>query len=318
MEQSTQEKPIELYFIRHGETEGNKNDVANSEIDIELSEKGKNQAIEEKKVYDALIKAGKITDKTPIISTIKERAIKTAQLLTGKNVDDITIDDGFAERKLGSWDGTITNHLGTELGGDFAPPNGGENFAMQQARLKPVLEKYIEKAKKEPVIIVSHNGTMRRIANLLIKGSDIVVDNAKLYCARSVDGGETWEFKKLSLENDKIIETEPEQKPKSKAILEPILRNPNYKFSLATNNNGSILTCIPTKLTTHQKDVKGIAETLGKTLIGNHHRTFDDTTTKIKFPAREISITLNPIQTEILQTFAKEKDITIPQPQMAR
>lgn len=316
MEQHSQQKPIEIYFLRHGETLGNKDDVVCSGLDVELSEKGRNQAIEENKLYNALINAGKITNKIPVISTSKKRALDTAKLFTGKN--DFEIDDGFTERSFGRWDGTLTNYLNDELGSKFTPPEG-ENFATHQERLKPILEKYIEKAKHKPVIIASHNGTMRRIANMLIGREDIIVENARLYCARSLDGGNSWDFKKLSLgSNNEIIEEEPKQRPPRSNKIESILKDSNNKTSLKTEQNGSSIFKLKTSVKTSQQQTKEIAESLGKAFIGNHHRALTDTTTKIKFPDREISITLNPMQTEILQAFAKEKNITISPPQIAR
>jgi broad specificity phosphatase PhoE len=304
-------QPIEIYMIRHGETANNGNDVVCSKVDNPLSEKGKGQAREAHKIYKALLSEGKITNTTPIITTGKKRTNETAELFTNRS--DFAISDGFMERGFGKWDGVLTNQLNDEFGSDFTPP-GGENRAAHQKRIEPALKECIERAKSGPVIVVSHTGTMSRVANLLVGEKNLKIDNAQPYCARSLDNGKTWEFKKLGVnENNKIVESDPERKPDLKPVLETLLKSPIYKISLDIKSDGSsIFAVTPDKAKTTQQETKNIAAILGKGLVGNNHRTRAEPATKITFPMRDISIKLDPMQTEILQEFATQKQINTP------
>ena len=99
---------VELYIVRHGQTETNRQNRVNGfATNLNLNEVGKQQA---KDLRDNL----DINMFDEVISSPLNRASQTAEILN-QDVHNIQIDDRLAEINYGSWDGqtvedTISAH----------------------------------------------------------------------------------------------------------------------------------------------------------------------------------------------------------------
>ncbi len=87
-----------IYIVRHGETNWNLEGRYQGSIDVELNEKGRNQALE--------IKA-KLKDVSfdEVISSPLKRAFETAEIISGSK--DILTDTRLIERKGGELEGKL-------------------------------------------------------------------------------------------------------------------------------------------------------------------------------------------------------------------
>ena len=89
---------LEMYFIRHGESAGNKENRFRGRYDFPLNENGIRQA---KALRDTL----REIPFDAIYSSPLSRALQTAQILANNQME-VTIDQGFINISLGEWENT--------------------------------------------------------------------------------------------------------------------------------------------------------------------------------------------------------------------
>lgn len=96
---------LELYIIRHGETDTNKEARINgNSTNMPLNEKGRQQAQELKSSFD-------LSNFDEVISSPLKRAFETAQIITEGTGIEIKTDDRLREADYGSWDGKTEEEL---------------------------------------------------------------------------------------------------------------------------------------------------------------------------------------------------------------
>jgi len=135
---------LHVIFIRHGRTIDNEQGViSGGEADPELTPEGREQAQQSHTVYQALRATGIVTDRTPVYTTDRKRALDTATFFTGrdrdrdrdrdeqeqeqteqKHTNTFIIDPRLLERKLGEWDTILTERFQKEIKviPGFSPP----------------------------------------------------------------------------------------------------------------------------------------------------------------------------------------------------
>lgn len=89
-----------IYIMRHGQTEANRTGILQGRIDVPLNEEGIKQA---EKTKNELDKKGVSFDF--VYSSPLTRARQTAKIISGKDENDIVIDDRIAEISFGKYDG---------------------------------------------------------------------------------------------------------------------------------------------------------------------------------------------------------------------
>ncbi len=147
---------VRIAILRHGPTLWNQEKRYQGHTDIPLSPEG-----------EMIVKKWKLPQELTsyrIISSPLMRAKATARILTGKEPET---EKRIIEMFLGNWEGLKSGEIKARYGKDiFAEdyagldfkPHGGENLRETQERLKLWLEEVFKK--KEPVLAVSHKGTM--------------------------------------------------------------------------------------------------------------------------------------------------------------
>ncbi|MET3291117.1 UNVERIFIED_CONTAM: broad specificity phosphatase PhoE [Brevibacillus sp. OAP136] len=161
------DKPLTLYFVRHGETHFNKQGRMQGWSDSPLTEKGKETAIH----------LGKGLADIPFVaaySSTSERAIDTAQyILDGRSVPLIT-DKNLREINFGEWEAESAEKIMEqypaiwEFDPNFKSPVGGESIPELLKRTQTAVERIIRenKAKGGNVLVVTHGlATMNFIYN---------------------------------------------------------------------------------------------------------------------------------------------------------
>ena len=149
-----------FYFVRHGETEWNKNNIFQGHNDIPLNESGRKQAQDKHNIF--------VTHKNiKFFSSPLQRAKETAQIITDNN-PDITLIPEFME--CNSLQGAtyllqkkgVTNYPSMEN----LDPNG-EPPHIYIEKVRKGLEIMFSQAKQKTPILFAHGGTCAAICEAL-------------------------------------------------------------------------------------------------------------------------------------------------------
>ncbi len=138
---------VPFYFVRHGETNWNKESRIMGQKDIPLNEKG----IEQAKCAGNILKEANFT---LILSSPLARAFKTAEIIADQTHKPIVIIDGLKECSLGVGEGEIKGTWLEEWkrGGKV---EGAESYAEFSARSQQAFKEAL--CQPSPVLIVAHN-----------------------------------------------------------------------------------------------------------------------------------------------------------------
>ena len=157
---------VELYFIRHGETEANVNGILTGTLETNLTEKG---------LQEAKAMSGKLSQSFDVyICSPLKRTWQTLQAIKG-NVD-FEIDERVTEVCSGDWQGKRKDGLPKEeytlyKQGLFNPPNG-EKLEDVNNRILDFLKDMFSKYKKdEKILIVTHNAFMRQLKRMFVSNN---------------------------------------------------------------------------------------------------------------------------------------------------
>jgi broad specificity phosphatase PhoE len=157
---------MKLYFLRHGESVSNFEDRHTGQQDVELTEKGRAQAVAAGK---AMLESGRSFDQ--IISSPLARAHETATIIAGiiGYAEDAIIDEPLVmERYFGSLEGKTKRETGP-LSDEMIAKSGAETDERLRERARQLLGKIPNNL--DAVLVVSHNGFGKRLRSV-IEGTD--------------------------------------------------------------------------------------------------------------------------------------------------
>ena len=143
-----------LVFVRHGETDANRNGVLLGRLDPALNDTGRAQA---EAVAKRLADAGA----TRVVASPLARARETAEIVATQCGLDVTVDERLIEVDYGEYDGMPLGDLPRDLvklwrtDPDFAPP-GGESLASVRVRMAAFGAELLDSLAAGPVVAVSH------------------------------------------------------------------------------------------------------------------------------------------------------------------
>lgn len=139
-----------IYIVRHGQTNWNLEGRYQGRIDIELNEKGKEQAQEIREKLKE-IKFDKV------VSSPLKRALETAKIITNGPIE---IDERIIERCNGELEGKLKNECQNMV--DFCDENeqrlGIESLKHFRTRITSFLDEIKEKYTGKNILIVTHAG----------------------------------------------------------------------------------------------------------------------------------------------------------------
>jgi alpha-ribazole phosphatase len=162
---------MNIYLVRHGETEENRNKYYYGNLDVSLNECGRNQAMK------AGEKLKHITFDKVYISE-RTRTMETARLALG---NDITIvsDGRINEMGFGIFEGKSYKEIKTlypnecrqweENWKDFAP-SGGESYRCFYERVENFMDELVNDS-PENVLVVTHGGVIKSIYCYVLDGN---------------------------------------------------------------------------------------------------------------------------------------------------
>ncbi len=137
-----------IYYVRHGETDWNVQGIYCGQTDVELNEKGIEQA---KEIKNKLA----MINFDIVISSPLKRAMKTAQII---HDGEITTDKRIQERYNGKLEGAVKGAEDI----NFSDPNESrydiETLPKFRKRINEFWDDVTEKYKGKNVLVVSHSG----------------------------------------------------------------------------------------------------------------------------------------------------------------
>lgn len=156
---------VPFFYLRHGETEWNKNRLAQGQTDIPLNTTGRDQAA-------ASIPLLTGHGATRIIASPLKRAYETAEIVNRSLKLQITRHEGFMERAFGDFEGKPW--VSGFVDQDF---EGAETLAAFTTRILIALEETLTRY-PGPVLLVCHGGVYRRLAIVLCGLPDAKAPNS--------------------------------------------------------------------------------------------------------------------------------------------
>ncbi len=172
----------QLVMVRHGQTEFNAGSRMQGQLDTELSDLGRAQAVA---VAEVLGKRHPLL----IVSSDLRRAYETAVVLGERTGSPLVVDERLRETHLGNWQGMTHGEVDAAAPGARVEwrndatwaPHGGESRVDVARRSLPVVAELVESQSDwgadepdRPVVLVAHGGL---IAALTAKLLGLPADN---------------------------------------------------------------------------------------------------------------------------------------------
>ena len=160
---------VDLYFIRHAESEANKKRILASRLPFPLTEEGREEA--------SLI-AGQLKEKARIdriISSPLLRAVQTAEPFGRVFGLDVETDDRLTEHHLGRFSGMSYDEVKaladyesvTLKRWSWFPEGGGESYSDVAGRIKSFLYSMQELEPETSVLVITHAVALRLVEAVL-------------------------------------------------------------------------------------------------------------------------------------------------------
>lgn len=162
--------PTRVFLVRHGDTVLSAEDRFAGETDVELSEKGR----EEARLLAQRLKGEKIS---AIYASPLGRTVDTARIIAEPHRLQVQTCDGFREISHGHWEGMKRHEVESRFPEEMAEwekdpytfaPSGGESGLAVTARALPALIDLVRKHSGENILIVSHKATIRLLLSSLL------------------------------------------------------------------------------------------------------------------------------------------------------
>jgi broad specificity phosphatase PhoE len=160
-----------IYFIRHGETDWNLEGRLQGQKDIPLNDVGRVQAEEAARKLQALVPH---FEDLAYVASPMTRTRETMEILRatlGLHPEVYRLDDRLVELTFGVWEGMTWKEvrkaepalaaLREQDKWHYAPPGGGESYAMLVDRIRPILDDLTR-----DTVIVAHGGVARAFLSI--------------------------------------------------------------------------------------------------------------------------------------------------------
>lgn len=153
---------MKLYVARHGQTVWNAQNKVCGITDVELTEKGIEQAEELASILPK--------DIDIIVTSPLRRAVETSKILAGKNNIPICIEELLIEQNYGIYEGVDRKNpqfLNNKRNFAYRYPNG-ESMMQVAYRVYGIIDKVKKEYQGKNVLLISHGGVCRIIRTYFI------------------------------------------------------------------------------------------------------------------------------------------------------
>jgi broad specificity phosphatase PhoE len=177
--------PVPFWFLRHGETDWNAQDLSQGSVDIPLNETGLAQA----RSASLLLRNKGIRH---LISSPLSRARVTAEIAAAELGLPVQFDDGLREVSFGVQEGKPMANWGFQQWVDgLITPEGAESFPILTARAVAAVNRCI--ARPPVVLVVAHGALFRALRGAMGHEPNVRTRNAvPVWCEPPVGGGARW------------------------------------------------------------------------------------------------------------------------------
>jgi len=161
---------VPIVFIRHGETDWNRELRFQGQRDIPMNDCGRRQAARNGRAVAGILKS----DAWRLVCSPLGRAVETMRIAlqaAGEGGRAFDTDPVLSEANYGTWEGLTLIEIGEKFPKDarareadkwgFVPPDG-ESYAMLSGRVTGWLNTL-----REPTFVVAHGGVLRALLYLL-------------------------------------------------------------------------------------------------------------------------------------------------------
>jgi len=166
-------QPVQITFLRHGESQANLDKVGAGHLDSPLTEKGREDARELGKKIDS-----KLYD--IVYSSDLVRASETAEIVFGDVHKEVTLDKRLREINFGDIAGKSDEEVNKYRISGF--PNG-ENYFQVRDRVISFLSEIIDKHPGQRVAIAAHSGIWKVLENI-VHGVKFDQEHLKIHATR--------------------------------------------------------------------------------------------------------------------------------------
>ena len=153
---------MDLYLVRHGQTDWNLQRRFQSRSDIPLNAEGRRQA---HAIRSEFLKRG--IRFTRAVSSPLGRAVETANVLVAETGVDVEVCEELVEIDLGQFEGCLEEDLKEKYGAQYdswraqmylEPAPGGESVRDVADRAAPLMDRLMTDHAGETVLLVGHQG----------------------------------------------------------------------------------------------------------------------------------------------------------------
>ena len=191
----------DLLVVRHGQSEWNAIGRWQGHADPVLSELGRRQAA---------VAAASVGAVDGIISSDLARAAETAAIIAQQlGVGPVLVDERLRERDVGEWSGLTESEINKGWPGfldDGRRPDGFEHLDAVLERVVPAFAAIYEASPGGSLLVVTHGGVIRALANSGGLG-DASVPNLAGITVRVTDSGHTIGERMALLDGQTVTET---------------------------------------------------------------------------------------------------------------
>jgi probable phosphoglycerate mutase len=187
MDQSPENRlnPVAFWFLRHGETDWNAQNLSQGNVDIPLNETGLAQARSA-----ALLLRGKGGIKHVIASPLG-RARVTAEIAAAELGLPVEIDEGLREVAFGVMEGHPMGEWFQPWVDGLMTPEGAESFPSLTTRAVAAINRCT--ARPPQVLVVAHGALFRAIRGAMGHEPNVRTRNAvPIWCEPPTPGAKEW------------------------------------------------------------------------------------------------------------------------------
>jgi valyl-tRNA synthetase len=144
------------FLVRHGETDANKENIVQGQLDSPLNDTGRAQAREAAQKL-------KSEEIDLILSSDRIRAVETANIIGKATGTEVVIDKGFREMHFGITEGMTIEEANSKYGHFLhrkKPVEGGEAFEEVEKRVLQALHGHRKNHVHKNIAVVAHGGTI--------------------------------------------------------------------------------------------------------------------------------------------------------------
>ena len=176
--------PVAFWFLRHGETDWNAQNLSQGAVDIPLNETGLAQA----RSASLLLRGRGIRS---IISSPLSRARVTADIASAQLGLPVQIDDGLKEVAFGVMEGKPMSEWFQPWVDGLLTPEGAESFPALTKRAVAAVNRSI--ARPPVVLVVAHGALFRALRGAMGHEPNVRTRNAvPVWCEPPTDGRGVW------------------------------------------------------------------------------------------------------------------------------